>query len=321
MPKSTYGSEPVGERELSLQEHVSQENQGLVQSGPGPHTGPQSQSNGNREILPPGTGSEPIPRILPEPEGSGSDSRMVVSAPGMPVLIQPSADPFPSGNYRYHPSNRDPPYYHDYTPDTGAIQIISSPYGARVYLNNEYQGKTPSSGYLDVMDLTQGTYSLILTYPGYEQYSTIVTVNKNEVTSVNAVMTLKNEVVTSTDSGIVTVWCDPVGSNVFLDNVYKGITPLTLQKVSTGDHIILVRNEGYSEYRELVSVIPDQTLALSVMLTPVFPKTTLTKSSVPVLSTTPVPVATQAGFSPFIVCIGLIAGVACLAWKKSAESE
>ncbi len=73
--------------------------------------------------------------------------------------------------------------------------------------------------------------------------------------------------------GRISVTSDPAGANVYLDNAYKGIAPLTLESVPNGNHVIVLRLDRYEESSRWVLVSGNSpsvfvTLALLPTLTP-----------------------------------------------------
>ncbi|HUW86035.1 MAG TPA: PEGA domain-containing protein [Methanoregula sp.] len=73
--------------------------------------------------------------------------------------------------------------------------------------------------------------------------------------------------------GRISVTSDPAGANVYLDNAYKGIAPLTLESVPNGNHVIVLRLDRYEESSRGVLVNGNSpsvfvTLALLPTLTP-----------------------------------------------------
>ena len=52
------------------------------------------------------------------------------------------------------------------SPSTGDLDVSSTPWGASVYLNGDYQGETRSSGPLYITSLVPGTYTVILKKSG-----------------------------------------------------------------------------------------------------------------------------------------------------------
>jgi hypothetical protein len=55
----------------------------------------------------------------------------------------------------------------------GTLQLTSSPSGAEVYLDNQFRGSTPST----IPDVGLGSHTLEFRYPGYQSWSTSITVS------------------------------------------------------------------------------------------------------------------------------------------------
>lgn len=60
----------------------------------------------------------------------------------------------------------------------------------------------------------------------------------------------------------------PQGAKVYLDNVYKGVTPLNLDRVAAGQHQIRLVKTGYQDWSSYVSVSPSRTATVSANLIP-----------------------------------------------------
>jgi hypothetical protein len=60
----------------------------------------------------------------------------------------------------------------------------------------------------------------------------------------------------------------PQGAKVYLDNVYRGTTPLNLDKVATGQHRVKLVMAGYQDWSSYVSVSPSRTTTVSADLIP-----------------------------------------------------
>ncbi len=202
----------------------------------------------------------------------------------------------PDGQYH---SIQFPPSYPAVKADQAAIQVTSNPAGAGVYLDGIYKGVTPSSGYFIISDLSPGTYAIHLTLSGYTDYPTRITLSRNEVATISADLT---STYVPSEYGALSVQSTPSGADVFLDNEYKGITPVTLQKINTGSHTILIKNEGFSSYNGDVYIVPDQASALSVTLT-----ASVTQTQTPTAITTqpPAPAPTKSAPSPWIAICSL----------------
>jgi len=60
----------------------------------------------------------------------------------------------------------------------------------------------------------------------------------------------------------------PQGAKVYLDNVYRGTTPLNLDRVATGQHRVKLVMAGYQDWSSYVSVSPSRTTTVSADLIP-----------------------------------------------------
>jgi len=66
-------------------------------------------------------------------------------------------------------------------------------------------------------------------------------------------------------AGSISVSSDPDGADVFLDNVYKGFSPITLEPVQNGDHTVIVKLDGYEKYSRKVTVRGDSQAVRAVL--------------------------------------------------------
>jgi len=57
--------------------------------------------------------------------------------------------------------------------------------------------------------------------------------------------------------GSVAIASEPAGATVYLDNMIRGIAPVTIDTVQNGDHAILLRLDGYEDYASQVRVTAD----------------------------------------------------------------
>ena len=60
----------------------------------------------------------------------------------------------------------------------------------------------------------------------------------------------------------------PQRAKVYLDNVYKGVTPLNLDRVTAGQHRIKLVKTGYQDWSSYISVSPSRTTTVSADLVP-----------------------------------------------------
>jgi hypothetical protein len=66
----------------------------------------------------------------------------------------------------------------------------------------------------------------------------------------------------------LSVGSDPVGAQVYVDGKLRGETPLTVERVSAGDHRVTVAKDGFLENSRVVTVAAGQGNSLRVNLTP-----------------------------------------------------
>ena len=57
--------------------------------------------------------------------------------------------------------------------EKGTLQLASSPSGAQVYLDSQYQGSTPNT----ITNVDPGNHTLEFRYPGYQSWSTVILVS------------------------------------------------------------------------------------------------------------------------------------------------
>jgi len=134
----------------------------------------------------------------------------------------------------------------------GTIEIVSTPAGAEVYVDGEYQGITPLN-----ITVSPGAHSVQLTRPGYEDYSTTVTVEAGKTVILTVSLTPK--------PGTLVVDSTPSGASVYVDGSYQGTTPLTV-KVQPGPHEVNVTLKGYEPYTKTVNVPPGGTVRMAAKL-------------------------------------------------------
>ena len=177
------------------------------------------------------------------------------------------------------------------TSNTGWIYVSSSPGGATVLLDGTNVGQTPTSGALKLNNIVAGSHTANLQLNGYQAYTTGVNVVPATVSQVDAVL-VPASVVPSV--GGLSVSSTPSGANVYVDNAFRGVTPLTLNDITSGSHTLLLQMTGYQDYVATVQVNKGATNTVATVLAPA---TTPTKKA------GSLPVA--AGVS--LVIIGLLA--------------
>jgi len=152
---------------------------------------------------------------------------------------------------------------------TGFIYIDSTPPGASVLLDGIFQGVTQANNPLDLTGIYPGEHIVTLKLQNYQDFITRLPVQAGKTASVRATLA---PVQVPAGSGAVQISSEPSGANIFIDNSCVGITPLTIPSLPSGLHTILIRLNGYQDYKNTFNLSVGQTAQVQVALTPEFPK-------------------------------------------------
>ena len=145
-------------------------------------------------------------------------------------------------------------------PAMGALSVQSSPAGVEVFVDGVTRGVTPAK-----IALTPGSHILELRGRGVPRVIPL------QITS-GAQVSQYLEFAESPTTGMLVVHSQPVGANVTVDGVARGVTPLTVEGLSSGDHeVILQGATGMS--RHTVKVLAGTTASLVAPATPAAPAT------------------------------------------------
>jgi len=138
----------------------------------------------------------------------------------------------------------------------GSISVASTPSGAKVYLNDSYQGLTP----LSISSLRAGRYRLRVSMDRYGDYQGEVAVNWNATATVNAVL--------PPEIGSISVASNPAGAEVYLDGRHLGSTPLKLDNLLVGVYDLKLSRSAYRDWQDSVRVEKGKTASVQVSLPP-----------------------------------------------------
>jgi PKD repeat protein len=73
-------------------------------------------------------------------------------------------------------------------------------------------------------------------------------------------------VTVTVQSGTLAITTVPQAASVFVDNVFKGVTPLTLTDTASGYHILRITMPGYEDYVTSATVEPSKTVLVQAVL-------------------------------------------------------
>lgn len=145
---------------------------------------------------------------------------------------------------------------------TGALNISSIPPGAMLYVNNSSKGPTPQF----IPNLPIGNYTLNLTLPGYDDFGTEVTVTSGNTTEVIAVMQALPPQ-PRIKVGSLDIASDPDGAAVYLNNSFRGVTPLFIADLPEGTYKVKITYAGYADFNKNdVQIIDAQTTQLYIFM-------------------------------------------------------
>lgn len=120
---------------------------------------------------------------------------------------------------------------------TGIISVRSDPPGASIVLDGQYTGKTTP---YDFYEVTPGVHTLEITMLEYGTYPKTITVDPGTTVVVTTPWTY-----TEKDT-VVFFSSDPDGANVYIDDIMKGVTPLSLH-LKKGAYIVKMTKEDYKD--------------------------------------------------------------------------
>lgn len=178
-------------------------------------------------------------------------------------------------------------------PQYATVSISSSPSGASVYGDGVYVGQTRAGSPLVFTQVKPGVHTLLLTKSGYQDYQTTQSVAAGQ----DYVVSVTLNAVQNPTTGGISVISAPSQAEVYLNNAFKGLTPITLDTLSPGSYTVLVKLSGYQDWQATQQVTAGQTAQISATLIPVG---------------TPTP--TQTGLLPLTVIAGI--GILLCAVRK-----
>jgi hypothetical protein len=168
--------------------------------------------------------------------------------------------------------------------NVGSIEVSSVPPGSALYLDTNYMGLTPTNDYFDLTSLAPGSHTILLRHTDYQDYTQTVYVPAGGTITVNANLAAIVPGPTPDTTGQVVIASSPSGAEVLVDNVYKGVTPVTLSDISSGPHTLTLKLSGYQDSVQTITVTGGASTPVAVTMTQAAPTQTKSPLSVvPVL--------------------------------------
>ncbi len=146
---------------------------------------------------------------------------------------------------------------------TAEIRFTSSPPGGQIYIDNVYKGLTPAT----ISGITLGAHRFEIRLPGYQTWGKTVQVTSSfvgvfnsynpvlvKITPTTATPTPTPTTTASTNTASIRFTSTPSNGQIYIDNVYKGLTPATIPGVALGRHRFEIRLSGYQTWGKTVQV-------------------------------------------------------------------
>ncbi len=138
----------------------------------------------------------------------------------------------------------------------GSMRVTSDPAGAAVYVDSKKVGGTP----IEIPELPAGQKTVEIQKDCFEPTSRTVTVSGGQQAVVAVQLTAK--------CGSLHITGEPLGADVYLDEKRAGSLPADISDVSTGNHQIVVKKDGYPDYEETVAVQAGKTTSVTTSVKP-----------------------------------------------------
>ena len=147
---------------------------------------------------------------------------------------------------------------------TGTLIVESEPKEAKVYINEAYKGLTPLKTYLNI-----GEYNLKLVKENYKEREEKIKIEENKETTLK--LTLE-PISTTAKKGSLDVSSTPDKAKVYINNEYKGDTPLKLD-LDVGTYSLKISKSGYQDYTDKITIEENKVLKISPKLSSTTPTT------------------------------------------------
>ncbi|MGE0791836.1 MAG: PEGA domain-containing protein [Sandaracinaceae bacterium] len=138
----------------------------------------------------------------------------------------------------------------------GTLVIRADVEGAEIFVDEESRGVTP----VDPISLPAGRHTVRARRPGYTEFDDVVQITANRETELDVPMIAL--------AMVVTVRSTPEEARVFVDDSFRGNTPIELE-LSEGNHQLRVTAPGHMPLEREVVARPGQTELMELTLEPV----------------------------------------------------
>ena len=135
----------------------------------------------------------------------------------------------------------------------GTLALVSDPDAAEIEIDGQAYGLTPFRDFIE-----QGQHKVRLTKNGYKPYEKVVTVNRDELTEIEARM--------ETLPGSLAIESVPSGASLFINGIDYGVTPYKRDVIEAGDYSIRLAMDGYDTLEQTITIHPGEPMSRSFTL-------------------------------------------------------
>lgn len=150
----------------------------------------------------------------------------------------------------------------------GTIDFISTPSGAKIYVNDEYVGLTKKLSYA----VSPGVYTIWIKKTGYTDFTQTVLVEAGQKEIVDAALSTTtggstDDPTNTEQTGLIDFITSPTGAYIYVNNVYIGMTKKSGYKAPAGVVLVTYRKNGYDEWEDTVGITAGERIAVEATLT------------------------------------------------------
>lgn len=124
------------------------------------------------------------------------------------------------------------------------LSIRSKPDSANVYINNVLYGKTP----IELLNVEPGFKTIKLEKDSSKIWSANVFLKKDSSIQIFAVL--------DGNYGLLTLYSNPLGADVYVNDSLIGKTPLDEYKIKTGINFVKIKKENYLTWEKFIEITP-----------------------------------------------------------------
>ncbi len=125
----------------------------------------------------------------------------------------------------------------------GSIFVDSFPRGSSVYLDGTLKGNTP----LTINNLDFGEYEIQVKHDGFRTFTKTVSLSRSK-SKITVIANLEHV------TFVLQVSSYPTEAEVYVDGVKKGLTPITINDLSLGEHFVEVKKDNFNTWSQKISV-------------------------------------------------------------------